>query len=134
MQEDQHTIGTANRIRIPALPPSNLVRSKVVVLGSEARMDRRFFRSRKMAPAQSRAARGLLGWSVRDTAEKAKIAKETLRAFENGRRYQQTRNTIARIRHAYEQADVLFWTDGYAHGVSLELNALDPINFAPARQ
>lgn len=69
-------------------------------------MDHQFFRSRKMSAAQARAARGLLGWNIRDSAEKAKISRETLGAFENGRRHQQTRNTIARIRRAYERAGV----------------------------
>ena len=91
-------------------------------------MDHQFFRSRKMSAAQARAARGLLGWNIRDSAEKAKISRETLGAFENGRRHQQTRNTIARIRRAYERAGVLFWTDGYAQGVSLELMRKDLIS------
>ena len=43
LRKNWHTIGTANRIPIPAPPLSNLVPSKVVLVKFEARMDRQFF-------------------------------------------------------------------------------------------
>ena len=37
-----------------------------------------------MSPAQSRAARGMLGWSEADLAAKVGLAEQDVKAFENG--------------------------------------------------
>jgi ribosome-binding protein aMBF1 (putative translation factor) len=54
-----------------------------------------------MTPAQSRAARGWLGWSQRDLAQRANVALNTVNEFEAGRRHP-TPNNIAALRRAIE--------------------------------
>lgn len=38
-----------------------------------------------LSPEQCRAARGLLGWTQEELAERANVSRSTIRDFENGR-------------------------------------------------
>lgn len=60
-----------------------------------------------MSPEQCRAARGWLGWSQQELAERASVGLSTVRDFEAGRR-QPIPNNIAAMRHAIEAAGVEF--------------------------
>jgi transcriptional regulator with XRE-family HTH domain len=72
-----------------------------------------------MTPAQSRAARALLGLSQEDVAKAASVGIQTLIAFEGGRRSPYPRTTAA-IRAALEAAGVEFIAeDGGGAGVRL---------------
>ncbi len=57
--------------------------------------------------AQCRAARGLLGWSRAQLAEKSKVAVKTIADFEREARTPYDR-TLADLRRAFESAGVLF--------------------------
>src|SRR5947208_4603544 len=72
-----------------------------------------------MTPAQSRAARGWLGWSQRDLAERANVALNTVNEFEAGRR-QPTPNNLAALRRAVEVEGLrlLFDETGAAAGIA----------------
>jgi transcriptional regulator with XRE-family HTH domain len=59
-----------------------------------------------LTPEASRAARGLLNWSLKDLAEHAGVAFTTISQFENGRPPYEA--TVAKIMAAFE-----------AHGVEL---------------
>jgi transcriptional regulator with XRE-family HTH domain len=48
-----------------------------------------------ITPEQSRAARGWLGWSQQDLAERAGIAKNTVYGFERGQRTLTSNNLAA---------------------------------------
>jgi transcriptional regulator with XRE-family HTH domain len=67
--------------------------------------------------AQLRAARGLLNWSVRELAERAKVHRNTISNYENGK-YAGTIETVAAIKGALEKAGVQF-TNGKRPGVRL---------------
>ena len=71
-----------------------------------------------MTPEQSRAARGWLGWSQSDLAERARVAKNTVHGFESGHRTL-TRNNIAALRRAIEAEgiELLFDEAGAAAGI-----------------
>ena len=66
---------------------------------------------------QIRAARGLVGWTVRTLAEKAKIHANTITNIETGR-YRGTDETLAALRAACEKAGVEF-TNGKRPGVRI---------------
>jgi transcriptional regulator with XRE-family HTH domain len=74
-----------------------------------------------MTPAQSRAARGWLGWSQRDLAERANVALNTVNEFEAGRR-QPTPNNLAALRRSVEAEGIrlLFDEAGAAAGIALQ--------------
>lgn len=60
-----------------------------------------------MTPAQSRAARGLLGWTQADLASAAKVGVVTVRQFEGGNA--EPRNaTLTVLTSALEAAGVIF--------------------------
>lgn len=70
----------------------------------------------KISPAQSRAARGLLGWSQQDLATAAGLKSwRTIQRFESGERVPRA---VADIVTALETAGVEF-TNGNAPGVRL---------------
>src|SRR5580700_7916941 len=71
-----------------------------------------------MTPEQSRAARGWLGWSQNDLAERAGIAKNTVYGFESGQR-SLTRNNLAALQRAIEAEGIrlLFDEAGMAAGI-----------------
>lgn len=58
-----------------------------------------------LSPALCRAARGLLGWSQGELAERANVARSTVTDFERGTRIP-VRNNLAAIQEAFEQAGV----------------------------
>lgn len=60
-----------------------------------------------MTPSQLRAARGLVGWSQAELAEKSDVAKRTIAGFEMGG-HEPYRRTIAALRTALESAGVEF--------------------------
>lgn len=68
-----------------------------------------------MSPEQCRAARGWLGWSQQELADRAKVGLSTLRDFE-GRRRKPIANNLEAIRRALEVAGIEF-TDGDVPGV-----------------
>lgn len=68
-----------------------------------------------MTPAQCRAARGLLNWSINDLAEEAGLSATNLRNFEK-EMTRPTSETMQKLRHAFEAAGVEF-IDGDAPGV-----------------
>jgi transcriptional regulator with XRE-family HTH domain len=67
--------------------------------------------------AQVRAARGLLNWTVRDLAEKAKVHRNTVTNIETGK-YAGDPATLDAIRTALEKNGVEF-TNGKRPGVRL---------------
>jgi transcriptional regulator with XRE-family HTH domain len=64
-----------------------------------------------LTPAQTRAARGWLGWTQQELAAKAGVGLSTLRAFEAGQR-EPIRNNLGALRHAIESAGVRLLFDG----------------------
>ena len=66
---------------------------------------------------QIRAARGLVGWTVRTLAKKAKVSENTITNIET-RRYRGTVETLAALRAAFEKAGVEF-TNGKRPGVRI---------------
>jgi transcriptional regulator with XRE-family HTH domain len=60
-----------------------------------------------ITPAQSRAARGLLGWSQVDLADASKTATKTIADFERGARTPYPR-TLEDVQGALEKAGVEF--------------------------
>jgi transcriptional regulator with XRE-family HTH domain len=71
-----------------------------------------------MDPAQLRAARGLVGWSQRDLAERSGMDINTVKNFEQGRS-NPGRSTLIAWRNAFAAAGVMFLDDdeGYGAGV-----------------
>jgi transcriptional regulator with XRE-family HTH domain len=70
-----------------------------------------------LTPAQSRAARGLLGWSQSDLAGAGRVSLSTVRDFEKSR-WTPIENSLAAMRQALEAAGAEF-TNGSASGVRL---------------
>jgi transcriptional regulator with XRE-family HTH domain len=60
-----------------------------------------------LTPAQSRAARNLLGWTQEDLADAAGLSIFTVRAFERDRRALD-RPSLALMRRAFEGAGIEF--------------------------
>jgi DNA-binding transcriptional regulator YiaG len=71
-----------------------------------------------MSPEQCRAARGWLGWSQQQLAERAHVGISTVRDFEAGRR-QPIANNIASMRRILEEAgiEMMFREDGHGIGI-----------------
>ncbi len=63
-----------------------------------------------MTPAQSRAARGIIGWSLRQLAEKAGIGVNTVSRFENSG--EAMHSTVTKMQAAMEAAGVEFIAGG----------------------
>jgi ribosome-binding protein aMBF1 (putative translation factor) len=72
-----------------------------------------------MTPQQSRAARGWLGWSQTDLANRAEVSLSTVRDFELGNRTP-IPVTLGAMRRTFEEAGVrfLFRHDGSAEGIA----------------
>ena len=68
-------------------------------------------------PAQCRAARALLNWTLPNLAQEAKVSVSTINSFELGRRQPIPANLSA-IQRALEAQGIEF-TDGEAPGVRL---------------
>ena len=74
---------------------------------------------KKIDGRQSVAARGLLGWSRADLADRSKVSMATLADFESGKRVPYDR-TLADILSAFEAAGVVFISEnGGGAGVRL---------------
>lgn len=72
-----------------------------------------------MNAAQCRAARGLLGWSQEELAERSQVSVTAIRNFERGATAP-IRATLAAIRAALEAAGVIFVAEnGEGPGVRL---------------
>lgn len=70
-----------------------------------------------MTPNQSRTARSLLGWNQGRLAQKAKLGKRTVAAFESG---EATRNeSVAAMRAAFDKAGITFVDTAAETGVLL---------------
>ena len=71
-----------------------------------------------MIPEQCRAARGWLGWSQQDLADRANVGLSTVRDFEAGRR-QPIANNLVAMQLAFERAGIhlVFGPDGEATGI-----------------
>lgn len=63
-----------------------------------------------MSPEQCRAARGWLGWSQQQLANRANVSLSTVRDFEKGR-HSPIMNNIAGIRGAIESAGMCLLYD-----------------------
>lgn len=73
-----------------------------------------------ITPAQSRAGRALLDWSQMQLAETSHLSESSIRNFEKGRSMP-THNNLAAIRHALEEAGVIFIAEnGEGPGVRLK--------------
>ena len=59
-----------------------------------------------MTPAQSRAARGLLDWTITAAAQRANLNKNTVQRFETGGNVYS--DTIRALERAYINAGVIF--------------------------
>jgi ribosome-binding protein aMBF1 (putative translation factor) len=64
-----------------------------------------------MTPEQCRAARGWLGWSQQELADRAHVGLSTVRDFE-ARRRQPIANNIAAIRRALQDAGIELIEEG----------------------
>jgi ribosome-binding protein aMBF1 (putative translation factor) len=71
-----------------------------------------------MTPEQSRAARGWLGWSQQDLAERAKVGLSTVRDFEAGRRHP-IANNVAALRRAIEDGGIALEDDRQGNPVGI---------------
>jgi ribosome-binding protein aMBF1 (putative translation factor) len=74
-----------------------------------------------MSPEQVRAARGWLGWSQKDLADRAKVGLSTVKDYENGSR-KPIANNLGAIQGALEIAGVqlVCGPDGKPKGISVE--------------
>lgn len=76
-----------------------------------------------MSPEQSRAARGWLGWSQTELANRASVSLSTVRDFENAHRVPIANNLDA-LRRAMQAAGIDFIDDeGKAVGIRLSRDA-----------
>ncbi|WP_370638277.1 multiprotein-bridging factor 1 family protein [Ancylobacter sp. Lp-2] len=64
--------------------------------------------SSMISPAQSRAARGLIGWSQTELAQAAGMSLPTVKRFETGTGARVSSDAVAAIRAALETAGVIF--------------------------
>lgn len=79
-----------------------------------------------IAPAQCRAARGLLNWTQDDLAQAAEVGVVTVRQFE-GDKGSPRKATVAVIERALEQAGVEFIPEnGGGPGVRLKAKQVSP--------
>jgi len=69
-------------------------------------------------PRQCRAARALLGWTQEDLAERAEIARITIRKFEAGITNPH-RATQRALQAAFENAGITFIDDEHDEGVKV---------------
>ena len=70
-----------------------------------------------MTPVQLRMARAAVGWSVRELAQKAGVAANTVTRVENGS--DAKKSTMDALQKALERAGVEFLGDGAGAGVRL---------------
>jgi transcriptional regulator with XRE-family HTH domain len=72
---------------------------------------------------QTRAARGLLGWTQKQLADAAGVSLATIQFFETNKREPIPNNLIA-IRRALEDTGIVFQKDGKNIGVSISIRKL----------
>ena len=74
-----------------------------------------------MSPEQLRAARGWLGWSQKELAERSNVSLSTVHEFERGLRTP-IANNIAAMQRAIEESGIrlLLDTEGKAAGIALQ--------------
>ena len=73
-----------------------------------------------IVPAQMRAARAMLDWSMMDLAEAACLSVSTVKRFEGGDRQPVSDNAVAMMQDAAETEGVYFLADdGNGPGVRL---------------
>jgi transcriptional regulator with XRE-family HTH domain len=75
-----------------------------------------------ISPAQLRMARAALGLSVRELAERSKVAESTIHRFEANRGGMQT-GTLERLQGALEAAGVIFVGADASGGPGVRLKA-----------
>jgi len=63
---------------------------------------------------QMRAARGLLGWTTKELADKARLSLSTIMRAELGKKV--TEGNLYLIRHAFEEAGLDFLDEGQCGG------------------
>jgi transcriptional regulator with XRE-family HTH domain len=73
-----------------------------------------------ITPGQSRAARGLLGITQRDLAEKSGVSLRTIASFETERR-QPRSEIVAIVRAALERGGIVFIDETRTNGVGVML-------------
>lgn len=61
-----------------------------------------------ISPSQSRAARGLIGWSQTDLAEAAGMSLPTVKRYETGTGAKVSPEAVAKLQAALEAAGVVF--------------------------
>jgi transcriptional regulator with XRE-family HTH domain len=89
--------------------------SRQVIFDGIVRIIRVWHASPMFTPEQCRAARGLLGWSQQQLADRARVGLVTVHQLEAGIS-QPRRSTLEVIQRAFEEAGVEF-TDGEQPGV-----------------
>ncbi|MCB9756764.1 MAG: helix-turn-helix transcriptional regulator [Myxococcales bacterium] len=72
-----------------------------------------------MNPAQCRAARALLLWTLDDLAKRADVTRNTIHLFEHGRS-KPHKATVKALRAAFEEAGVEFLDNGSGLGLRLK--------------
>lgn len=94
-------------------------------------MDRKIYILPAMKPEQSRAARGWLGWTQADLAEKAKVGLSTVKDFESGSRTP-IANNLEAMQRALEAFGIKFVDDA----ISGPLAFAEPsqANYKPERK
>ncbi len=63
-----------------------------------------------ITPEQCKAARLLLGWSIKDLSYKARATVETIELFERSSSGSQKR-TACKLKGAFEATEIMFFTD-----------------------
>lgn len=85
-----------------------------------------------VTPAQLRAARGLLNWSVSRLAEETGLAMNTVRKAENAREFMSVyKSNAIELRRTLEVAGVIF-IDADEHGAGVRLH--DPVEPSGSRR
>jgi len=78
--------------------------------------------SRMLTPRTCRAARGLIGITQEELAERAMVGRSTVKNFENGHHRTQT-NNLAALKNALEAAGVIFLAAGVHGGEGVRLGS-----------
>lgn len=74
-------------------------------------------------PAQFRAARGLLNWSVSELQARTGLAMNTIRKAEDARQYQSVNTPNAQLLRSTLEAEGVLFIDADEHGVGVRLRS-----------